>query len=89
MKVVVAGRRKRELLRRGVTRVGRMGVFAASAGFGVDARVLGVSCGFALRAALATFWVVSVVLEKIALWAVLRAYGFAIWTMRTVVALLD
>lgn len=82
---IASARRKREILRRGVTRVG----LVAAANFGVDPRILGVSCGFALRAAVATFWVVSMILEKVALWMVVRVYSLAMWTVRALVGVLD
>lgn len=81
----MVARKKREILRRGVARVG----LVAAANFGIEPRVLGVSCGFALRAAVATLGVVSAVLERIAVWMVLRAYGLAVWTVRALVAVLD
>lgn len=87
--VRVAARRKREVLGRGALRVGRMGVLAASAGFGVDARMLDMSCGVALRLAMAALLVVSKVLEKVALWFLIRAYGVVVWTMKTLLWMLD
>lgn len=77
--------RKREILRRGAARVG----LAAAANFGVDPRILGGSCGFALRAAVATFWMVSMILEKVAVWMVVRVYSLAVWTVRALVGVLD
>ncbi|KAJ4393397.1 transcriptional repressor general negative regulator of transcription subunit 4 [Gnomoniopsis smithogilvyi] len=73
--------RKREVLRRGVARVG----LGTAAHFGIDARTLGVSYGFALRATVAAF----LMLERIALWALVRAYKVAAWTARLIVAMLD
>lgn len=78
-------RRKREVVRRGVARVG----LVAAAGFGIDPRVLGISCGFALRAAVATFGILQVVLQRIAAWVLVRACGLAVWTVRALVAVLD
>ncbi|KAF3761869.1 hypothetical protein M406DRAFT_358120 [Cryphonectria parasitica EP155] len=82
-------RRKREVLRRGAARVGQMGVLAASVGSGVDAHVLNISCGLALRTVIAAFWIVSTVLEKFAMWFVIRAYGVAVWTMKTLLLILN
>lgn len=86
---MLRARRKREILRRGAVRVGRMGMLAASVGFGVDARVLGVSCGFVLRVAMAAFWALSVVVESIAVWFMVRVYGVAMWTVKTLLVMLD
>lgn len=77
------------MLQRGIARVG---LVASRACFGLDGGVLGVSCGFALRATVAAFVVLGAVLEKLAvlsLWMVIRAYGMGMWTLRALVALLD
>lgn len=73
------------MLRRGVARVG----LVAAANFGIDPRVLDASCGFALRAAVVTFGVLSTVFERIAVWMVVRACALAVWTVRALVAVLD
>lgn len=78
-------RKKREMVRRGVARVG----LVAAANFGIEPRVLDVSCGFALRAAVATFGLLSAVLQRIAAWVVIRACGLAMWTARKLVTVLD
>ncbi|KAK2599525.1 hypothetical protein N8I77_011275 [Diaporthe amygdali] len=84
--------RRRELLQRGIARVG----LAASRAVGFDdlrfGGALGVSCGFALRATVAVFCMFSVVVAKVALWmvtVVVGMYGFGAWTLRALVALLD
>lgn len=77
--------RKREILRRGVARVGNSVVAATGFGYGIDERVLGVSCGFALRATVVAFWM----LEKMAVWTLVRVYGLALWTVRALCTLLD
>lgn len=82
---VAAGARKREMLRRGVARVG----VGAAAHFGLDARFLGVSCGYALRAMVTALLIVSIIVERIALWILVRAYSVAVWMARTLVAMLD
>lgn len=73
--------RKREMLQRGVARVG----LGAAAHFGLDARFLGVGCGFAFRAIVAAF----LVLEKITLWALLRVFEMAIWTVKAIMGILE
>lgn len=80
-----AGVRKGELLRRGV---GRAGVGAA-AHLGLDARFLGGSCGFALRAMVSALLIVSIVVERIALWMLARFYSVAVWMVKTLVEMLD
>lgn len=84
--------RRRELLQRGIARVG----LAASRAVGFDelrfGGVLGVSCGFALRATVAAFCMFSVVVARVALWmvtVVVGIYSFGAWTVRALVALLD
>lgn len=73
--------RKREVLRRGVAQVS----LGAAAHFGLDARILGVSCGFAFRATVAAFFV----LERVTLWALCRVYEVAVWTVRTILMILE
>lgn len=84
--------RRRELLQRGIARVG----LAASRAVGFDelrfGGALGVSCGFALRATVAAVCMFSVVVAKLALWVVtvvVGIYSFGAWTVRALVALLD
>lgn len=81
----MVARRKREIFRRGVARVG----LVAAANFGIDSRMLGVSYGFALRAAVATIGLLSAVFEMITVWMVIRAYGLAVWTVRALIVVLD
>lgn len=73
------------MVRRGVARVG----LVAAANFGIEPRVLDMSCGFALRAVVSVFGVLSTVLERIAIWMVVRACGLAVWTVKALVAVLD
>lgn len=73
------------MLRHTVTRVG----LAAAANFGIDPPLARFSSGLALRTAVATFGVLSTVLERIAVWMVLRAYALAVWTVRALVSVLD
>lgn len=82
---VATGLRKREMLRRGVARVG----LGAAAHFGLDARFLGVSCGFALRTLVSALLIVSIAVERIALWMLVRFYSVAVWMVRTLVGMLD
>jgi len=84
--------RRRELLQRGIARVG----LAASRAVGFDelrfGGVLGVSCGFALRATVAAVCIFSVVVARVAVWmvtAVVGIYSFGAWTVKALVALLD
>lgn len=84
--------RRRELLQRGIARVG----LAASRAVGFDelpfGGVLGVSCGFALRATVAAVCMFSVVVARVAVWmvtAVVGIYSFGAWTVRALVAILD
>lgn len=73
--------RKREIFRRWATRLG----LGTAAHFGLDAWVLGISCGCALRATVAAFFI----LERIATWALMRAYEMAVWAIRAVIVMLD
>lgn len=73
--------RKREVLQRGIARVG----LGAAAHFGLEARFLGVGCGFAFRATVAAF----LVLERITLWALSRVFEVAIWTVKAIMAILE
>ncbi|KUI55705.1 hypothetical protein VP1G_03044 [Cytospora mali] len=80
--------RRREMLQRGIARVG---LVASRACFGFDG-VLGVSCGFALRATVAAFVVLGAVLEKVVVlsfWMAIRTYTVGMWTLKALVALLD
>lgn len=77
--------RKRKGLRRGVTKLGHGVIAATGFGYGIDERVLGVSCGFALRATVGTFWVV----ETMVMWMVVVVYGLAVRTVRALCMLLD
>ncbi|KAG6361736.1 hypothetical protein INS49_009964 [Diaporthe citri] len=81
--------RRRELLQRGIARVG----LAASRAVGFDelrfGGVLGVSCGFALRATVAAVCMFSVVVAMWMVTVVVGIYRFGAWTVRALVALLD
>lgn len=77
------------MLQRGMARVG---LVASRTNFGFDGGILGVSCGFALRATVVAFVVLSAVLEKLvllSLWVVIRAYGIGMLTLSSLVTLLD
>lgn len=81
--MVVHGKRKG--LRRGVMTLGNGVVTATRFGYGIDERILGVSCGFALRATVGAFWMV----ETMVVWMLVGIYALAVRTVRALCTLLD
>lgn len=77
--------RKRKGLRRGVITLGSGVVTATGFGYGIDERILGVSCGFALRATVGAFWMV----ETMVVWMLIGIYALAVRTVRALCTLLD
>lgn len=77
--------KRRKGLRRGVITLGHGVVTATGFGYGIDERVLGVSCGFTLRATIAAFWMVEIVVMLM----LVSIYALAIRTVRALCTLLD